>query len=68
MKNKKVFALIEMLIVIVIIWEIVTWIWSTVKLASCDFEPNYRCEVIHGIGVAVPPLSIVTVWFGDDGA
>ena len=43
------------------------WIWNLVKFVSCDFESGYRCEVIHGIGVAVPPASLVTVWFGDDG-
>lgn len=43
------------------------WIWNAVKFASCDFEGNYKCEAIHGVGVFVPPLSFVTVWFDDDG-
>lgn len=42
-------------------------VWNAVKLASCDFESNYKCEVIHGAGLVVPPLSLVTVWFADDG-
>ena len=54
--------------ILVVILAIVAtaWIWNAVKLFSCDFESPYRCEVIHGIGVAVPPLSIVAAWFDDD--
>lgn len=44
------------------------WVWNVVKLVSCDFESNYRCEVIHGIGVVVPQAAFITVWFSDDGA
>ena len=55
---------------LIVIAVVVTtpWFWNAAKLFSCDFESNYRCEIIHGVGVVVPPLSIVTVWFGDDGA
>lgn len=42
------------------------WIVNAWKLSDCDFESNYRCEIIHGVGRVVPPLSIVTVWFDDD--
>ena len=42
------------------------WVWNFSKLMSCDFEPNYRCEVIHVVGFVFPPLSIITVWFADD--
>lgn len=45
-----------------------SWLINAVKLASCDFRPDYRCEALHGAGLVIPPLSIVTVWFGDDGA
>ena len=40
--------------------------WNGYKLAGCDFESNYKCEAIHGIGVIIPPASIITVWFDDD--
>lgn len=43
------------------------WIWNGVKFASCDFEANWKCEVIHGAGVFIPPAAYITVWFGDDG-
>ena len=43
------------------------WGWNVKKLASCDFKSDYKCEVIHLLGTVVPPLSIGTVWFDDDG-
>lgn len=27
------------------------YVANIVKFVSCDFEPNYKCEVIHGIGI-----------------
>lgn len=42
------------------------WIWNAAKFVNCDFESDYRCEAIHGIGVFVPPAAYVTVWFDDD--
>ena len=41
------------------------WVVNAYKLSNCDFEANYRCEVIHVIGL-FGPLSWVTVWFDDD--
>lgn len=42
------------------------YIWNFYKLSNCDFEPNYKCEIIHGSGAIFFPVSVVTVWFGDD--
>ena len=43
------------------------WTWNLIKFLDCDFEADYKCEVIHATGVFVPPLSLITVWFaGDD--
>jgi prepilin-type N-terminal cleavage/methylation domain-containing protein len=67
MKKQKGFTLIELIIVFVVLIGLGSWIWNAVKLASCDFESNYRCEVLHGAGLVVPPLSILTAWFDDDG-
>ncbi len=36
------------------------------KLYGCDFESNYKCEVIHGIGAVIPPAVFITVWFESD--
>jgi len=42
------------------------WPINVYKLTQCDFESDFKCEVAHGIGVIMPPASIVTVWFGTD--
>ena len=70
MEKQRGFTLLKLvvLVVLVAVVGIGGWVWNAVKLTSCDFESDYRCEVIHGAGLVVPPLSIVTVWFGDDGA
>ncbi len=68
MKKQRGFTLVELLFVLVVVVGGGSWIWNAVKLTSCDFESNYRCELIHGAGLVVPPMSIATVWFGDDGA
>ena len=44
----------------------VPWIWNAVKFTDCDFTSDYKCEVIHGTGVFVPPAAFLTVWFEDD--
>ena len=31
------------------------------KLTQCDFEPPYKCEVVHGLGI-IPLVGIVTGW------
>lgn len=66
--NQRGFTVIQLLVVMVFLIGIVPWVWNGVKLLRCDFESDYKCEVIHGVGVVIPPTSLITVWFGDDGA
>ena len=68
MKNQRGFTLLELIIVLFFTIGPICWIWNAVKLASCDFNADYRCEVIHGVGLILPPTSVITVWFSDDGA
>ena len=56
------------LLVVIFMLPVVAWGFNLYKLMSCDFQSPYRCEMVHGTGVFVPPASIVTVWFDDDGA
>lgn len=37
------------------------WVKNIIKLSECDFEPSYKAEVIHIIGL-VPPIGMVTGW------
>jgi prepilin-type N-terminal cleavage/methylation domain-containing protein len=68
MKKQNGFTLVELVIVLVLVIGVVPWIWNGVKFLSCDFESDYKCEVIHGAGVFIPPASLITVWFDDDDA
>lgn len=45
---------------------ITPYIWNGVKFVNCDFKSDYKCEVVHGTGVFIPPASYITVWFDDD--
>ena len=45
----------------------VMYVFNIVKFVQCDFETDYKCEVIHAVGIFVPPASLITVWFDTDG-
>ena len=42
------------------------YIYNGYKFFGCDFESDYKCEAIHGVGVVIPPAAFVTAWFDDD--
>ena len=50
----------------IIVLGFTPYVWNGYKLSNCDFEANYKCEAIHGVGVIVPPASLITMWFDDD--
>jgi hypothetical protein len=54
------------LMVVVCLLAVTPYLYNGYKLAGCDFTSNYKCEVIHAIGVIIPPAALVTVWFDDD--
>ena len=37
------------------------WVKNLIKLTECDFEPSYKAEVIHIVGL-IPPVGMVTGW------
>ena len=37
------------------------WVKNIIKLSDCDFEPSYKAEVIHLVGL-IPPIGMVTGW------
>jgi hypothetical protein len=41
------------------------WCVNIYKLVQCDFEESYRGEIVHTIGVCIPPASLITVWNND---
>ena len=51
---------------ILVLWLAVAgcWIGNLVKLLNCDFEPSWKGEIVHAIGL-IPPAALVTVWFNE---
>jgi hypothetical protein len=46
-----------------ILMFVAAWFINLFKLFACDFDSPYKDEVIHFIGLFVPPASIITAWF-----
>ncbi len=42
---------------------VISWFINAYQLLQLDFEPSYRDEVVKAVGLFIPPLSGVTVWF-----
>ena len=51
---------------VVIITIVVCWLGNTVKFVECDYDLPLNCEIIHGVGLIMPPASVVTVFYGSD--
>lgn len=65
MKYQKVSTITQMLVVIAILSFPTAWLINGYKLTQCDFESDYKCEIIHGIGL-FGPLAVFTVWTNTD--
>lgn len=37
------------------------WVKNLIKLTECDFQPSYKAEVIHAVGL-FPLVGAVTGW------
>ena len=59
-------ATVTVAAVFIAIAAITTYAVNAYKFTECDFQADYQCEVIHGIGLIPYPTSIVTVWFDTD--
>lgn len=74
MSKRKGFTLIELLVVLVLCPVVlgmifvvpVGYVLNVVALVQCDFEPSYKAEIIHGIGIVVIPVGVVVGWIGID--
>lgn len=66
MKNEKGVTLVELIVVVAGVFLICVWPYNFYRLTQCDFASPWKCEVIHAIGVLIPPAAIVTMWFSED--
>ena len=62
-RKNKMNARILLLLVLIVN---VPYFWNIYMLTRCDFEAPYKCEVIHGGGIILPPAAFVTMWFSGD--
>ncbi len=52
---------------LILIWLLVVilggvgWVKNIIKLSDCDFEPSYKAEVIHAVGI-IPIVGAFTGW------
>lgn len=58
-------TLVEMFGIICMIF-LGIWLWNAIKFTYCDFESDFKCEVIHGVGLVIPGTAVITVWFNTD--
>lgn len=61
MKNKNITTIVLLFLVSGLIVPI-SWCVNLYKLTQCDFQKPWKGEIIHTIGVVIPPASIITVW------
>lgn len=59
MKRQKGSVLILPIIIVLVVG--VGWVKNLIKLTECDFEPPYKAEVIHALGI-IPLVGMVTGW------
>ena len=45
------------------VYLIISWFVNAYKFFCLDFEPSYREEIIKAVGLFIPPLSGIIVWF-----
>lgn len=43
----------------------IAWSVNIIMFTECDFRPDYKCEVLHGLGI-IPMFAPLTIWFGVD--
>lgn len=64
-KRQSGFTVIELILVIAFL-VIIPWFVNVYKVTKCDFKEDYRCEIVHGAGVVIPPVALITVWMDTD--
>lgn len=45
------------------VYLIGSWVVNVVKFCKSDFDAPFKEEIIHGLGIILPPISMITCWF-----
>ena len=55
------------LVLIIQLYSVGSYVGNVVRLVQCDWsgQGSWKGEVVHAVGVFIPPVSLVTVWNGD---
>lgn len=62
-KNKTMEKKLSITVIGLFLYFIFSYIFNFIKFVRCDFEPSYKEEIIYALGVFVPPLNFLTVWY-----
>lgn len=52
-------------VLLIVVFVVFCWAMNFVKFTENDFEPPYKGEIIHGIGI-IPIISCFTCWMSFD--
>ena len=44
------------------VYSILTWLINLMRFIHCDFEAPFWEEIIHGLGIILPPVAWFTAW------
>ena len=39
-----------------------SWVYNIIQFFGCDFDPIGKEEILKGLGMFIPPLSMITAW------
>ena len=58
--RKSYFTSLELLIVVGLMITLTTgYVWNIIRFAQSDFESPWKSEIVHGVGIVVPPVGVV---------
>lgn len=63
MKDSNIGGCGSVIILFLFIFFAGCWCTNLVIFLNSDFDPIDKNEIVHGIGVFAPPLSVFTVWY-----
>ena len=53
----------SLMIIGIWVYGIISWVVNLIQFIGSDFASPYKDEIVHAIGVFIPPSAMITVWF-----